>query len=212
MRIANLLKQSFIDWDGRTAAVVFTQGCNFRCGYCHNPTLVLPELFNKSQVISEEEVFDYLEERKDWLDGVVVTGGEPTIHTDLPLFLKRIKDMNYRVKLDTNGSNPFMLDFIIKYGLVDFIAMDIKTIPDEELYSEITGIKNTSEIIVNILASIFIIKNSNISYEFRTTYLPKIHNDRIIETINNITGNDKHYKINEFRKGDTIEKYEFNDM
>ena len=84
-------KQSFIDWEGKTVAVIFTKGCNFRCGYCHNPSLVLPHLLNSAPDISEKEIFDYLQNRKNWLDGVVITGGEPTIHGDLPEFMAAIK-------------------------------------------------------------------------------------------------------------------------
>lgn len=117
MKIGGFIKQSLIDYPGKIAAVVFTQGCNFRCGYCHNPQLVLPELFLEQPELVPLNIISYLKEHKNWLDGVVVTGGEPTIHKDLPLFLKEIKGLGYSIKLDTNGSNPYMLERIVKEKL-----------------------------------------------------------------------------------------------
>ena len=189
------------------AAVIFTQGCNFRCGYCHNPQLVLPELFAQNQTIPTTEVLAHLEKRKGWLDGVVVTGGEPTIHNDLPKFLKRIKEIGYRVKLDTNGSNPYMLERIIGEQLVDCVAMDIKIAIEEAQYTQIIGIKDTSTIIENVLASVFVLKAAAIDVEFRTTRLPDIHSDAMMHLITKYIGNDKRYTINEFREGDTVSAY-----
>ncbi|MFR7708434.1 MAG: anaerobic ribonucleoside-triphosphate reductase activating protein [Alistipes inops] len=120
IRIGGLVKQSLVDWDGVLSAVVFTKGCNFRCGYCHNPALVVPALMRERPDVAESEVFDYLARRRGWLDGVVVTGGEPTLHAGLPAFLERVKALGYRVKLDTNGTNPEMLRQLIASGAVDF--------------------------------------------------------------------------------------------
>ena len=114
MRIASLQKQSFIDWEGKTAAVIFTKGCNFRCGYCHNPSLVLPHLLDRTPDLSEKEIMGYLLSRKNWLDGVVITGGEPTIQPDLPTFMAAVKEAGFAIKLDTNGTNPDMLNELIK--------------------------------------------------------------------------------------------------
>ena len=119
IRIGGLVKQSFVDWDGVLSAVVFTKGCNFRCSYCHNPALVVPALMRERPDVAESEVFDYLARRRGWLDGVVVTGGEPTLHAGLPAFLERVKALGYRVKLDTNGTNPEMLRQLIASGAVD---------------------------------------------------------------------------------------------
>ncbi len=137
IRIGGLVKQSFVDWDGVLSAVVFTKGCNFRCGYCHNPALVVPALMRERPDVAESEVFDYLARRRGWLDGVVVTGGEPTLHAGLPAFLERVKALGYRVKLDTNGTNPEMLRQLIASGAVDFVAMDIKHFPDAEHYGAV---------------------------------------------------------------------------
>ena len=207
MQIGGFVKQSLIDYPGKIAAVVFTQGCNFRCGYCHNPQLVLPKLFHKKSNASIDEVFNYLKKRKNWLDGVVVTGGEPTIHSDLPDFLKEINRFGLAIKLDTNGSNPIILDYIIRQKLVNFVAMDIKTFPEASSYAKIIGLTNTDNIIDNVISSILLLKQSGIEYEFRTTSIPEIHNKEILELIKNYIGNDTHYKINEFRQGDTINSY-----
>jgi pyruvate formate lyase activating enzyme len=207
MQIGGFVKQSLIDYPGKIAAVVFTQGCNFRCGYCHNPQLVLPELFYKNQSTSVGEILLYLEERKNWLDGVVVTGGEPTIHNDLPVFLKKIKKLGYQVKLDSNGSNPSMLELVIKEKLADCIAMDIKILPDNDAYAEIIGISNVTEIMKKVLSSIQILKGASIDVEFRTTALSGYHDQGMIDLIKKYIGNDRRYTINEFREGDLISAY-----
>ena len=207
MKIGGFVKQSLIDYPGKIAAVVFTQGCNFRCGYCHNPQLVLPELFQNHPEHSSANILSYLEEHKRWLDGVVVTGGEPTIHKDLPIFLKTLKNMGYYVKLDTNGSNPYILEQIVKNKLADYIAMDIKIRLEDDLYAKIIGISNVDEITENILTSVIMLKNSDVEMEFRTTNIPGIHNEVMIELIKKYIGKDKRYKINEFRGGETVDSF-----
>lgn len=204
MKIGGFVKQSLIDYPGKISAVVFTQGCNFICGYCHNPQLVLPELFLKQPELVPLNIISYLEKHKNWLDGVVVTGGEPTIHKDLPLFLKEIKALGYSVKLDTNGSNPYMLEQIMKDKLVDYIAMDIKVLPENNSYAEIIGVKNVEEITENILASVIMLKNAAIDGEFRTTFIPGIHDETMMQLIQLFVGNGKPFNINQFRKGGTI--------
>jgi pyruvate formate lyase activating enzyme len=207
VQIGGFVKQSLIDYPGKIAAVIFTQGCNFRCGYCHNPQLVLPELFKQNQPYKPNDIMQYLEQRRGWLDGVVVTGGEPTIQSDLPLFLQDIKALGYAVKLDTNGSNPYVLERLLAEKLVDYIAMDIKILPENDAYAEIIGMQNVGEITENILASVIMLKNSNIDGEFRTTRLKGIHNEVMIDLIKKYLGDDKRYKINEFREGKTISSY-----
>ena len=162
MRIGGFQKFSLIDYPGKICAIVFTQGCNFRCPYCHNPELVKPSLFGKT--IPEEEIFSFLEKRKGKLDAVEITGGEPTLQKDLVDFIQRIKEIGYLVKLDTNGSNPEMLEIIINHGLVDYIAMDIKA-PLEKYKEVIHSVINPEK----IKRSIRTIMSSNIKYEFRTT-------------------------------------------
>ncbi len=204
MRIGALLKQSFVDWEGKTAAVIFTKGCNFRCGYCHNPTLVLPELLNRTPYISEKEIFDYLKTRKNWLDGVVITGGEPTIHNDLTVFVSSIKLLDYKIKLDTNGSNPEMLELLINKKLIDFVAMDIKTIIDSEKYYEVSKYSNP-ELMKKINSSINLIRNSGIEYQFRTTVLPSHHTKEIVNKLQQQFVKDN-YVLQQFRQGAIIER------
>ncbi|HZJ73928.1 MAG TPA: anaerobic ribonucleoside-triphosphate reductase activating protein, partial [Perlabentimonas sp.] len=127
MRIGGFVKQSFIDWEGKITSVIFTKGCNFRCGFCHNPSLVLPKLIEQTPDIEVAAITEHLRKRKQWLDGVVITGGEPTLHNDLSTFIKTIKELGYPVKLDTNGSNPTLLKKLIADNSVDYVAMDIKT-------------------------------------------------------------------------------------
>lgn len=162
MLIGGLQKFSLIDYPGKICAIIFTQGCNFRCPYCHNPALVLPEQFTPS--LSEKEIFSFLEKRKGQLDAVEITGGEPTLQKDLLKFLKKIKDMGFLVKLDSNGSFPDMIRRAIKQGVVDYLAMDIKA--PLEHYQEMTCSCVNPE---NIKRTIKIIMNSSLDYEFRTT-------------------------------------------
>lgn len=159
--IGGLQKSSLIDYPEHICAIIFTQGCNFRCPYCHNPELAFEQ---SRDVESTRAVLKFLQKRIGKLDGVVITGGEPTLQKRLPEFVKLIKSMGFKVKLDTNGTNPAMLKLLISEKLIDYVAMDIKA-PIEK-YSQITCTKvNTKD----ILKSIEIIKNSRIDYEFRTT-------------------------------------------
>lgn len=210
MIIGGLIKQSLIDYPGKISAVVFTRGCNFRCGYCHNPELVLPNLFHRQKTIQTGDFFNWLKSRKNWLDAVVVTGGEPTIHCDLPEFLHLIKSLGYKVKLDTNGTNPDLLKFILSQNLVDYVAMDIKTVPDITSYSQITGIMMSNIDIEKVEQSLIILKKALIQVEFRTTVIPDIHTPVILEKINCLLGPGFTLTVQSFRDGDTIEKLKCN--
>ncbi|MCK5214059.1 MAG: anaerobic ribonucleoside-triphosphate reductase activating protein [Candidatus Omnitrophica bacterium] len=162
MRIGGFQKFSLIDFPGKVSCVIFTQGCNFRCSYCHNKKLVLPNEF--TSLMSEEEIMVFLEKRRHLLHGVVITGGEPTIQHDLKDFMRKIKALGYAVKLDTNGSRPDFLREIIDEKLVDFIAMDIKG--PFSRYKELTGV----DVDLNqILESVKLVEDSEIEYMFRTT-------------------------------------------
>lgn len=158
--IGGLQKTSFLDFPEKIACIVFTNMCNFRCGYCHNPELIT----NYEPVLTVSAFFEFLESRKGKLDGVVVTGGEPTVQTDLFDFIKKIKDLGFLVKLDSNGSNPEVLERLFKANLLDYVAMDIKA--PYEKYSEITRVNCD---ISKIKKSINLIMDSGIDYEFRTT-------------------------------------------
>jgi pyruvate formate lyase activating enzyme len=207
MKIGGFIKQSLIDFPGKIAAVIFTQGCNFCCGYCHNPQLVLPELYNSLAIISNEYILQYLQERTNWLEGVVITGGEPTIQKGLYNFMRSIKKMGYIIKLDTNGSNPTVIKNIIDKKLVDYVAIDIKVPLESKLYSSVIGITNADIITKNIAKSIKILKRSNINVEYRITTIPGIHDEKMIKSIENYIGNENHLERNEFRDGNTINSF-----
>lgn len=159
LNIGGLHKSSLIDYPGKISAVIFTQGCNFCCPYCHNP-----ELIGKKEKERGKRIIEFLQTRMGKLDGVVITGGEPTLHKDLPEFIKQIKDLGFAVKLDTNGTNPEMLQQLIDEKLIDYVAMDIKAPIDK--YSDVVCAHVDTD---KILKSIEILKNSDIAYEFRTT-------------------------------------------
>lgn len=165
MKIAGLQKTSLIDYPGKIAAVMFTNGCNFRCGFCHNADLVNPNA--KVKIITQKEILDFLKKRQNVLEGVVITGGEPTLQPGLIDFIKNIKKLGYAIKLDTNGTDPDLLTKLITNKLISYIAMDIKGPLDK--YHIITGSKINLE---KIKKSVEIIKNSGIDYEFRTTVVP----------------------------------------
>jgi len=162
MRIGGLQKCSLIDYPGQVAVVIFTQGCNFRCPYCHNRDLVLPEEFGDP--IPEEEVLNFLLSRRRYLDAAVVSGGEPTEQEDLIPFLEKIKAMGFLVKLDTNGSRPPVVKDIVRRGMADYIAMDIKT--TWEKYPKAIGVDFPVE---KIRETAEFLKTAGIDHEFRTT-------------------------------------------
>jgi len=169
MLFGGLQKTTLVDYPGKVAATVFTLGCNFRCPYCHNPELVLPELIKNQPQIAEKDILDFLKERQGLLQALCITGGEPTLQPDLISFLEKVKDLGYLIKLDSNGSNPEILQEIIKKKLVDYLAMDVKT--TLEKYPLVTLNQVPKE---NIQKSINLIKNSDLDYEFRTTVAPEI--------------------------------------
>lgn len=162
MEIGGLQRVSLNDYPGKICATVFTQGCNFRCAYCHNPELVDPDRYGP--VLPEEEVISFLSKRRGKLDAVTVTGGEPTLQRDLEQFLGELKEMNYLVKVDTNGSNPETLSTLIDKQLVDYIAMDLKG--PLKKYGLMTAVKVD---VSRIRRSIQLISTSGIAHEFRTT-------------------------------------------
>ncbi len=162
MIIGGLNKFSLIDFPGKVAAVIFTRGCNFRCPFCHNPELVLSDQYSAS--LSESDIWQFLEKRTQQLDGLVITGGEPTLHSDLGAFCARAKKLGYAVKLDTNGTAPEMLKSMLDAELLDYVAMDIKA--QLPRYNEVAGV---SVDIHAIESSMAIIKASGIPHQFRTT-------------------------------------------
>jgi len=171
---------TLIDYPNKVSCIIFTQGCNFKCGWCHNPELVE---FNQESRIKEEEIFSFLEKRKGKLDAVVITGGEPTLQQDLINFIKKIKSMNFLVKLDTNGSNPQTIKKLIDFKIIDYLAMDVKA--PLEKYNEIT---NSHVDLEKIKETIKLITNSNLDYEFRTTVIRQLNKQDIIDIVKLIKG------------------------
>ncbi len=192
--IRGLQKSSMVDYPGRVACTVFLPNCNFRCPFCHNPALI--NEIDDLPVIPDDEFFSFLDSRKKWLDGVCITGGEPTLSPELPSFIKRIKDKGFLVKLDSNGSNPVMLKRLIDDGLLDFIAMDIKASPDK--YSLASGVRVN---ITNIQESINLIRSSGVNYEFRTTVLPRFHSRDDLLVIGEWLEGSEAYALQQFRPG-----------
>ncbi|MCX6744241.1 MAG: anaerobic ribonucleoside-triphosphate reductase activating protein [Candidatus Parcubacteria bacterium] len=198
IKIAGLQKMTLMDYPGKVAAAVFLAGCNFRCGFCHNPQIV--EIKPGQETISEQEFFDFLKNRQGLLDGVCVSGGEPLIHQELPEFLRQIKDLGFAIKLDTNGLNFSLLQEILDEHLVDYIAMDIKA--SLENYGLVT---KTASDFNNILQSIKLIMASGMGYEFRTTVLPRFHNSAEMEKIGQMISGAKKYYLQNFRNQKTLD-------
>lgn len=198
--IGGLRKTTLIDYPGQVAATVFLTGCNFRCSFCYSSELVLPEKIKKQPKISEKELFDFLRKRRGLLEGIVICGGEPTCNEDLPEFIRKIKEMGFSVKLDTNGSNPEMLKKLIDEKLVDYVAMDIKA--PKEKYDKITGVKVRVQ---NIEESIRILKEGTVDYEFRITVVPTLHSREDIIEIAKWIGPAKRFFLQNFRAEKTID-------
>lgn len=188
MLIAGVQKVTLLDYPGHIACEIFTKGCNFKCPFCQNSSLIP---LDGGENYSEEELFNYLKRRKKVLDGVVITGGEPLIHKDVPLFIEKIKQLGLLVKLDTNGSNPEMLEFLLTHQLVDYVAMDIKNVFSK--YFMTAGKKVNLE---NIKRSIEIIKRSGVAHEFRTTIIKEMHRLEDIRNICELIGDDVYYLQN----------------
>ncbi|MCF7846415.1 MAG: anaerobic ribonucleoside-triphosphate reductase activating protein [Candidatus Peribacteraceae bacterium] len=198
MQIAALQKLTLLDFPGRTAATIFTPGCSFRCGYCHNPELVLPEKFPR--LIPEKDFFEFLDKRKGLLDGVCVTGGEPTLQKDLPGFLKKIRKRGFAVKLDTNGSSPEILEELFRAGLLDYVALDIKAALEN--YKKLVGL----DVADKVRASKNLIAQSGVDYELRTTLVREIHNEKeFVKILEFIRGTPKFFLQNFQSRGGCLD-------
>ena len=179
-------KFSLVDYEGKLATTIFLNGCNFRCPWCHNSSLISFE----GEKLDLDNLYDYLNKRKNVLEAVCISGGEPTLNPYIIPLLENIKKIGYNIKLDTNGSNPDVLETLIKNNLIDYIAMDIKN--DEFNYPTTIGLDNIN--FNNIKKSIKLIMNSNLDYEFRTTLVKELHNEESIKNIANlIKGANKYY-------------------
>lgn len=196
MIIGGLQKTTLLDFPNHVACIIFTKGCNFRCPFCQNSTLIG---INHEDEISEEYIFDYLIKRQGILDGVVITGGEPTVQKDLKEFIKKIRKLGYKVKLDTNGYNPNVLKELIDENLLDYVAMDIKQ--TLEKYHIVAGKMINTEY---ILESIKILEESDICHEFRTTIIKEYHTiDDIIE-ITSYFKSDTPYYLQNFKNSSNV--------
>ena len=171
MKVAGIRTFSLVDYPGKPCAVIFTAGCNFRCPWCHNWEIAYG---NKSDLDIGDQAFKILRKIRERLDAVCVTGGEPTIHNNLPEFLSFLKNLRYFVKLDTNGSNPKMIEHVMNERLVDYIALDLKAKPEN--YPKITGIKYNYW--NNVMKTISILRESGIKYEYRMTYVPGLLDEK----------------------------------
>ncbi len=203
MYLASFEKFTLVDYPGKIAATVFTQGCNFRCPFCHNPELVFEYKSSQTNSLSnsqENSFFNLLKKRKGKLEAVCITGGEPTLQPDLLDFMKKIKEMDYLVKLDTNGTKPEVIEKALKENIVDYIAMDIKH--SLEKYEKAIGIKTN---LGKISQSVEIIKNSGIDYEFRTTVVPGIHQKEDFQDIARWLEGSQKYYLQEYREGKILD-------
>ena len=188
--IGGLQKVTLLDFPGKVACTVFLTGCNLRCPYCHNPDLVLTK--DNGKYISEKEFFEFLLSRKGKLDGVCITGGEPTLYPNLTNLILRIREMGFLVKLDSNGTVPEILKPLLREKLLDYVAIDIKNAPAR--YAETCG----ADVIEYVEKSVALLKNSNIDYEFRTTVCHPFHSPKCMEEIGRWLRNAKRYYIQPF--------------
>lgn len=228
MKIHGLNKLTLLDYPGHMACLIFTGACNYRCPFCHNASLVLNP--NSQPAISEEEIFAFLLSRKDILEGVCISGGEPTLQADLPEFIRKIRTMGFHVKLDTNGSRPGILKNLLGEGLLDYVAMDIKAAPKKYLttigisaeaqdatananeptstagssdtFGDIPGFNNL--ITDSVRQSAELLMHSGIPYEFRTTVVKELHSEADLLTIGRWLNGAKAYYLQSFRDSETL--------
>jgi pyruvate formate lyase activating enzyme len=198
-RIKGFIPTSFLDWPGKLCSVVFLGGCGFRCPACHNRKLVLEP--GSVPEYPLQEILRYLDARGKWIDGVTVTGGEPTVHETLPNLLRIFRRREIKIKLDTNGSNPRMLDSLISWGLVDAVSMDIKAPLASDEYSRVAGVPIDLTL---IRRSLDILKHSGLEVIFRTTAIPGLVEEPQLERIRHVLGHVKRYIVQAFRNVDTL--------
>ncbi|NLL56263.1 MAG: anaerobic ribonucleoside-triphosphate reductase activating protein [Clostridiales bacterium] len=198
MDIKGFQKLTLLDFPGKVACTVFTGGCNFRCPFCHNSSLVVD--IKNAPSISQTEIINYLEKRKGILDGVCVSGGEPLMQKNLKRFLTKVKELGYQIKIDTNGSYPDILQSLIDQKLVDYVAMDIKNSPEK--YALTTGLANID--LDKIKQSVNILMDSNIDYEFRTTTVKEFHTKQDFEAIAKWLKESKKYFLQNYKDSENV--------
>ena len=197
MKICGLQKTTLLDFPGHVAATIFTGGCNFRCPFCHNSDLLGQDA---EAAFSEEEVLKFLTKRRGILEGVAITGGEPTLQPDLRSFILKVRELGYKIKLDTNGSRPDVLRALCEEGLIDYVAMDIKTC--KERYPAVSGIPSLQ--IEGIIESVDFLKQSSIPYEFRTTVVRELHSAEDFVRIGEWIAGCSNYYLQNFVDSDHI--------
>jgi len=196
MEIKGFIDVSLSDWDGKVSSVAFLPGCNFRCPFCYNTKLVLqPEAMPTTTLLQVE---DYLEGNRKWIDGVVITGGEPTTHKDLPGLCEKLKKMRFQVKVDTNGTNLTMIRKLVDGQLLNYVALDVKAPLTEKEYSLATGVK-AAPFIGKIDETIQFLLEDNVDYEFRTTLVPTLHQAESVERICQAIKGCKKYVLQNFK-------------
>lgn len=199
MEILGLQKTTLLDYPGLVAATLFTGGCNFSCPYCHNSPLIHPDL-QSQESYSAEEVFSFLKKRKGILEGVCISGGEPTLQRDLEDFILQIRSLGLKVKLDTNGYRPQVLSRLLFLGLLDYVAMDIKASPSA--YGKVCGVSSLA--FERIEESVQLLMKGSIPYEFRTTVVSQLHSPEQIRDIGKWLAGARAYYIQPFRDSDTV--------
>lgn len=209
MLIYGLQKTSLLDYPHRMSSIIFTGGCNFRCPYCHNGDLVLHP--HDCEPYTNNEVMEHLIHRKNMLDGVVITGGEPTLQKDLPEFISTIKNLGLLVKLDTNGTNPSMLQSLLKQNLLDYVAMDIKNSKDK--YLSTVGMNDSpANYLDSVCESVSLLKECSIDYEFRTTFCKELHSIEDVESIGYWIQGSKNYYIQNYKETENVISAQFNPL
>lgn len=196
MEILGIEKVSMVDYKDKISATIFTGGCNFRCPFCHNSGIVE----KKYNYYSEDEILEYLKDRKKLLDAVVISGGEPTLQKDLPRFIKAVRALGYLVKLDTNGTNPQMLEMLLQDKLIDYVAIDIKN--DFSNYSVITGVPNPNT--EAIKKSLALLKRFSVDYELRTTLVKEFHTQKNIEKLSEDLKGEKLLYLQKFKLSEGV--------
>ena len=198
MQIQGLQKLTLLDYPGRTACTIFLSGCNFRCPFCHNAPLLTA---NAADGMGEEELLAFLKNRQGLLDGVAVTGGEPLLRPELPALLEKIKALGYAVKLDTNGTFPERLEQIVRAGLADYVAMDVKNSPAR--YAQTVGAVELDDL-APIDQSVSFLLRGTVDYEFRTTAVAELHDDASFLSLADWLAGARRYFIQRFQPRDTV--------
>ncbi|MCP4714377.1 MAG: anaerobic ribonucleoside-triphosphate reductase activating protein [Deltaproteobacteria bacterium] len=197
--IKGFLETSFVDWHGKICSVIVFSRCNFRCRYCHNADLVLRS--DALENISFDQILTRLEELKGWVDGVCVSGGEPTLHECLPEIMRAIKSAGFLTKLDTNGSNPVVLERLLADGLIDYVAMDVKSCLDEDSYCRIT---QAPQMLAGVKKSIKMLMGGQVAYEFRCTVVPSVHERDDIYKMAKALNGAKRLRIQNFSPSESL--------